>query len=383
MRPDALFLAWGPGGVSSARIGQGVLGLLLDARFGILPYVPLLLLAAAGLVLGGARRFAVILPAALAYYLTVASADNWSGAVCNLGRYVMPIAPLGVALVGIAIARTSHRRGAVTLVLALASWTALLALALAAGPARGQRLGAAAREEHVRRRPAVHPRPLHPDVGGRGARARAADPRLAAADRGRGLVASPRGARQRGSRRLAAARARGRRGDDALVGFVLERAAPGTRARPAWRGAIAADAGATLFLEGASVVREDEAVVGPGAVGILVRAPEARGSLVVTMGGGWRLRPDRGPSTTAAAPHGRARRAAALRVPCGARQRTGMRSSRALSCGWSRKPCFGRDKWNPAAASYVDSRQWVTSGRRSWSSRISPCPTAWSRRSPA
>ena len=102
VRPDALFLAWGPGGVSSARIGQGVLGLLLDARFGILPYVPLLLLAAAGLVLGGARRFAVILPAALAYYLTVASADNWSGAVCNLGRYVMPVAPLGVALVGIA-----------------------------------------------------------------------------------------------------------------------------------------------------------------------------------------------------------------------------------------------------------------------------------------
>ena len=134
MRPDALFLAWGPGGVSSARIGQGVLGLLLDARFGILPYVPLLLLAAAGLVLGGARRFAVILPAALAYYLTVASADNWSGAVCNLGRYVMPVAPLGVALVGIAIARTSHRRGAVTLVLALASWTALLALALRQDP---------------------------------------------------------------------------------------------------------------------------------------------------------------------------------------------------------------------------------------------------------
>ena len=47
VRPDALFLAWGPGGVTSARVGQGVLGLLLDARYGILPYVPLLLLAAA------------------------------------------------------------------------------------------------------------------------------------------------------------------------------------------------------------------------------------------------------------------------------------------------------------------------------------------------
>jgi len=48
---------------------------------------------------------------------------------------------------------------------------------------------------------------------------------------------------------------------------------------------LAADAGATLFLEGASVVREDEAVAGPGAVRILVRAPEAKSSLVVTMGG--------------------------------------------------------------------------------------------------
>ncbi len=103
VRPDALFLAWGPGGVTSARVGQGVLGLLLDARYGILPYVPVLMLAAGGLVLGGARRFAVVVPAAVVYYLTVASADNWAGAVCNLGRYFMPVAPLAVALVGIAI----------------------------------------------------------------------------------------------------------------------------------------------------------------------------------------------------------------------------------------------------------------------------------------
>ena len=29
------------------------------------------------------------LPAAAAYYVTVASAANWSGAVCSLGRYAM------------------------------------------------------------------------------------------------------------------------------------------------------------------------------------------------------------------------------------------------------------------------------------------------------
>ena len=71
-----------------------------------------------------------------------------------------------------------------------------------------------------------------------------------------------------------------------LVGLVLERAAPGTRSRPVWPGAIAADAQATLFLDGASLVREDEAVAGPGALEILVRAPEARSSLLVTLGGG-------------------------------------------------------------------------------------------------
>jgi hypothetical protein len=134
VRPDALFLAWGPSGVTSARLGQGLLGLLFDSRFGLLPYVPLLVLAAAGLALGGARKLAPVVPAAIVYYLTVASADNWSGAVCNLGRYILPVVPLLVALAGIAIARTSQRRGAVALALALASWTALLALQLRLDP---------------------------------------------------------------------------------------------------------------------------------------------------------------------------------------------------------------------------------------------------------
>ena len=37
VRPDALFLAWGPAGVTTARVGQGLLGLWLDARYGLLP----------------------------------------------------------------------------------------------------------------------------------------------------------------------------------------------------------------------------------------------------------------------------------------------------------------------------------------------------------
>lgn len=123
VRPDALYLAWGPQGVATERVGQGLLGLLLDARYGILPYAPVYLLGFAGL-----GRFRVVLPAALVYYLTVASADNWSGAVCNLGRYVMPVLPLLVA--GAAVVLSPLRRGVVALFLVLAAWTALLTRAL-------------------------------------------------------------------------------------------------------------------------------------------------------------------------------------------------------------------------------------------------------------
>jgi hypothetical protein len=124
-RPDALFLAWGPGGVSSSRVGEGIAGLLFDFRFGLLPVVPVYLLAAAGLVMGG-RRLLVLAPPFLVYYLTVASADNWSGSVCNLGRYILPAVPLlalGVVLLG---ARIGARRGALFLVLVLFAVTGLL-----------------------------------------------------------------------------------------------------------------------------------------------------------------------------------------------------------------------------------------------------------------
>ena len=125
VRPDALFLAWGPGGVSGARVGQGLLGLLLDARYGIVPYVPILLLAVGGLSMRNALRRA--LPVMAVYYATVAAADNWSGAVCNLGRYFMPAAPFAVALVGVMLARAGSRAGVRAVVLTLAGWTAVVA----------------------------------------------------------------------------------------------------------------------------------------------------------------------------------------------------------------------------------------------------------------
>jgi hypothetical protein len=283
VRPDALFLAWGPGGVTSARLGQGLLGLLIDSRFGILPYVPLLILAAAGLALGGARLFAPALPAAAVYYLTVASADNWSGAVCNLGRYFMPVAPLFVALVGIALARVSHRRGAVALVLALASWTALLALELRLDPhAANDSWLLLAKSTFADGRQYV------PGLFIR-----------TWADAAPGLFVQlvvwaivvalaafwlSRVARDAGG----ASPLRTLTGIAATVliaGLVLEHAVAIARARPAWPGELTLAGDTTLFLRGNVTIREDEAVVGPGPIELVVRAPAIREAVGLTLGG--------------------------------------------------------------------------------------------------
>ena len=314
-RPDALFLAWGPRGVSSERIGQGVLGLLLDARFGILPYVPLLLLAGAGLVLGGARRFAVILPAAAAYYLTVASADNWSGAVCNLGRYVMPLVPLGVALVGIAIARVDSRRGAMTLVLALASWTALLALALRQDPHAANDsallLARSTYADGLQYIPALFIRTWADASPG----PRGSHPRLAAPGRGRGVLAPARGHEQGDAGRSPLRALAGIAATLLLVGLALERAdarnphgpevALGDRCRrgghrlPPRRLGRARGRGHRRPRRG----RDPR----PGArLAELDRRHARRGR---------RVRPGGGPAAARAPADGRARRGAALRVP--------------------------------------------------------------------
>jgi hypothetical protein len=118
--------------VNSSRWGQGLFGLALDARYGLLPYVPVYLFALGGLVLPGAaarvlRRGAVPM---FVYYLTVAAADNWSGAVCNLGRYVMPVLPYAAALIALALAAGGRKRGVHAVFLAFAAWSALVAAAL-------------------------------------------------------------------------------------------------------------------------------------------------------------------------------------------------------------------------------------------------------------
>jgi hypothetical protein len=288
VRPDALFLAWGPGGVTSARVGQGLLGLLLDARYGILPYVPVLMLAAGGLALGGARRFAAVLPAAGVYYLTVASADNWAGAVCNLGRYFMPVAPLAVALVAVVIERAG-RRGVVAFVLILAAWTGLFAVALRQDPHAASDsallLARSAYADGNQYLPNLFIRHWSEGAPGLSARILVWIAGLGAIGwwLRRGVVSSRRGRAPHGTSPLATLATVA--GLVLAAGLFLERW-PGKRVAPSFPEAMATPGtSAELFVSGAASVREDEALLGPGAVELLVRASVPVRSLRVTLGG--------------------------------------------------------------------------------------------------
>jgi hypothetical protein len=289
VRPDALFLAWGPGGVTSARVGQGVLGLLLDARYGILPYVPVLALAAAGLLDRRARALAVVLPSALVYYLTVASADNWAGAVCNLGRYFMPIAPLAVVLVGLALTGRGRSgraggsppssdavagddahcrqaggltRGAVALALVLAAWTGVLAVALWQDPHAANDsallLAKSTYADGHQYIPDLFVRRWSDAAPGLWARIAAWLVAVALVAWGVRRASSP----LRVLIGLALA--------VLALGFVLERW-PGRRTEPAFGNALPVGSGTLVFFEGAVRVKGDEATLGPGAVAVVRR----------------------------------------------------------------------------------------------------------------
>jgi hypothetical protein len=283
-RPDALFLAWGPAGVTTARLGQGLAGLLLDARYGILPYAPIYLLAGAGLLFAIRERspLLVALPAAGVYYATVAAADNWAGAVCNLGRYFMPIAPLAVAFVGLALRRTAGRRGVLAVALVLVAWTGLLALALwrdphAANDSAVLLANSTFADGHVYI-PDLFIRRWSDAAPGLFARVLAWIAVLAGlaywtgrAGRGQG-GASP----VRASLALAAL--------VFALALGLERW-PTSRSAPAFPGQVALDSGATVFVTGPVQERDDALVAETGEVEILVRSPEPRTEVAILVGG--------------------------------------------------------------------------------------------------
>ena len=289
-RPDALYLAWGPAGVSSARVGQGVLGLLLDARYGILPYAPVYLLAAGGLLLGGrgAARLRGGLPAMAAYYMTVASADNWAGAVCNLGRYFMPIAPWIAALAAVALAGERRRRGVVALTLILAAWTGLIAAALWADPHAANdcalllaRSIFADGNVYI---PNLFIRTWSEAAPGLFLRVSVWLALIAAlgiwirgTDRGRGGASPDRALAGVAAALLAAA-------------LVVERG-PVFRTGPRFSDALALGPGATAFLLGPVRVEEDQARARHGTIDLLVRSREPLSSLTVVADGDGTLRP--------------------------------------------------------------------------------------------
>ena len=284
-RPDALFLAWGPGGVTSERVGDGVLGLLLDARYGILPYAPVYLLGLAGLVAPGRRaaRLRLAVPAAAAYYVTVAAADNWSGAVCSLGRYFMPVAPLLAAFAAVLLARVGGRRGGLTIALVLGAWTGLFALPLWLDPHAANDCAlllsrSTFADGHVYV-PDLFFRSPRFEAAGHGARV------LAWA----GLVAGSawwwrRAAQGRGGTSPAASLA----SLAALLlgtGLVLERW-PTSYGTPRFANAMELRPGVTVFVTSPAAAVGDAVRVGRGAVELLVRARPDLPTLDLVLGGG-------------------------------------------------------------------------------------------------
>ena len=287
-RPDALYLAWGPAGVTTERMGQGILGLLLDARFGILPYAPVFALALAGLLLGGSavKRLAVIFPAALVYYATVASADNWAGAVCNLGRYFMPVAPVFVVLVALAVAKVRSRRGAIALVLALVAWTGLFTVALRMDPVAANDSGLLLAKSSFVDGNVYIPNLFirHWSDGSPGLAVRTAvfsvgilllSLALVRARRAEGL-GSP----------LAAAG--GALAFVFVAGFVLERW-PTARTAPVFPDALSVGNGVVVRVLGPALVREDRAELRAGSTEVLVRRPAEVSDVTLLTGGDGRL----------------------------------------------------------------------------------------------
>jgi hypothetical protein len=282
-RPDAVYLAWGPGGVSSARWGQGLFGLALDARYGLLPYVPVYLFALGGLLLPAtaARRLRWGLAPVLVYYLTVAAADNWSGAVCNLGRYVMPALPFAAALVALVVAVAWERRGLVAVFLALAAVSGLFAVRLWDDPHAANdcalllaRSAIADGSVYV---PNLFIRAWSDGAPGLWARI-AVWIALAAA-----LALWVRRAAQgrAGARPVAALF--GLAAAVLVAAFVLERWAP-SRGGPRFPDAVEAGPGATVFVEGARV-EGDRAWVDAGEHDLLVRTRVESGVLRVRVEG--------------------------------------------------------------------------------------------------
>jgi hypothetical protein len=217
----------------------------------------------------------------LAYHVTVAAADNWSGAVSNLGRYVMPVLPWLAAFVTSAVAAAGRRRGALALVLALCGWTAVLAGLLwqdphAANDSARLLAGAVVADGDVYV-PNLFFR--SPQYGAPGTLACILGWFALAALLGSWLK---RVARGRGGDSPARALA-GAIAVTLFIAFVLERW-PGAHRAPRFPGTLGLGPGVVAFVSG-SVVEDGLVRAQPGGFEVLVRSTEPLAALAVTAAG--------------------------------------------------------------------------------------------------
>ena len=195
----------------------------------------------------------------------------------------MPIAPLVVSLIAIALDRAGSRRGALALALTLAAWTAVLAVALWRDPHAANDCGVllakstfADGNQYV---PNLHLRQW--SDGAPGLWARVVAWILAAAAVAAFAVRSARGRAGASPGRALAALAAASCSPSALV---LERW-PSPETAPRFHQAIAIGAGATVFLDGPVTVQDHQAVLRAGETRLLVRTPAPSTSVRAVLGG--------------------------------------------------------------------------------------------------
>jgi hypothetical protein len=230
-------------------------------------------------VLPGARRLLWAVPAAIVYYATVASADNWSGAVCNLGRYIMPVIPLALAFAILPL--RDAREGVWTMALALGGFTAVLARLLWQDPHAANDC-AVLLARSVFADGNVYVPNLFLRAWGDAAPGLWA--RLLAWAILAGVVAWW---VRKAAAREAASAARSLLSGAAIVlclAAALERW-PSVRTRPDWNDAVALGGGDTAHFLGRVTVADDSARPRPGTFEVLVRSREPRDAIALTAEG--------------------------------------------------------------------------------------------------
>lgn len=134
--PEAPYGSYTRTFVLAKNIPRGVLGLLVDQKFGLLVYSPIYALALVGFWLmlrdRRTRLFALVAPAAaLAFFLSSTRLYMWWGGASAPARFLVPLVPLAAPAIAIAVARMKDElgRAAVTVGVVVSLAIALVAVA--------------------------------------------------------------------------------------------------------------------------------------------------------------------------------------------------------------------------------------------------------------